>query len=57
MAMEESTKSAKEIAKVSEDLTIGAEGLAQNSQMGLSQMKQLSDRINSLYDRLDESTK
>lgn len=54
IAMEESTKSAKEIAKVSEDLTIGAEGLAQNSQMGLSQMKQLSDRINSLYNRLDE---
>lgn len=54
VAMEESTKSAKEIAKVSEDLTIGAEGLAQNSQMGLSQMNRLSERINSLYNRVDE---
>lgn len=53
MAMEESTKSAKEIAKVSEDLTIGAEGLAQNSQMGLSQMNRLSERINALYNRVD----
>lgn len=54
MAMEESTKSANEIAKVSEDLTKGAEGLAQNSQMGLSQMNRLSERINSLYGRVDE---
>lgn len=52
-AMEESTKSAKEISKVSDDLTIGAEELAQNSQNGLSKMNMLADRINSLYHSID----
>ncbi len=52
-AMEESSLSAMEISKVSEELTAGTADLADNSQTGLSKMNLLADSVNSLYVSLD----
>lgn len=52
-ATEESSLSASEISRVSEELTAGAADLADTSQLGLDKMNMLADSINSLYLSMD----
>lgn len=47
-AMEDNSRTATEISKVSEEMAAGAAGLAEDSQMGLDRMNSLADNINSL---------
>lgn len=48
-AVEENSNTAIEISKASEELALGAAGLADDSQMGMDKMNVLADKVNSLY--------
>lgn len=56
-SMDENSRLAMEISKVSEELACGAAGLADDSQSGLDNMNVLADKINSLYGHLAATQK